>query len=71
MGSRAKLVAARPYLEACMPVVRVATDAPIKLEGGELPSVPFNPSRIAELDERWDLGSSLGRALAALAAATG
>ncbi len=71
MGSRAKLVAARPYLEACMPVVRVATDAPVKLEGGELPSTPANPSRIAELDQRWDLGSSLGRALGALAASPG
>ena len=71
MGSRAKLVAARPYLEACLPVVRVATDAPVKLEGGELPSVPASPARIAELDQRWDLGSSLGRALAALAASVG
>ncbi len=67
-GSRAKLVAARPYLEACMPVVRVATDAPVKLSGGELPSIPADPVRVAELDERWDLGSSLGRALSALAA---
>jgi 5'-3' exonuclease len=68
-GSRAKLVAARPYLEACMPVVRVATDAPVKLTGGELPSVPTDRARVAALDERWDLGSSLGRALSALAAA--
>jgi 5'-3' exonuclease len=71
MGSRAKLVAARSYLEASLPVVTVATDAPVKLEGGDLPSVPANPSRIAELDQRWDLGSSLGRALAALAASPG
>jgi 5'-3' exonuclease len=70
-GSRAKLVAARRYLDACMPVVRVATDAPVKLAGGELPSVPADPSRVAELDQRWDLGSSLGRALAALAARPG
>jgi 5'-3' exonuclease len=67
-GSRAKLVAARPYLEACMPVVRVATDAPVKLSGGELPSIPADPARVADLDQRWDLGSSLGRALSALAA---
>ena len=71
MGSRAKLVAARAYLEASLPVVTVATNAPVKLEGGDLPSVPANPSRIAELDQRWDLGSSLGRALAALAASPG
>jgi 5'-3' exonuclease len=68
-GSRAKLVAARDYLEACMPVVRVATDAPVKLEDGRLPSTPPDPSRVAELDERFDLGSSLGRILAALASA--
>ena len=68
-GSRAKLVAARQYLDACMPVVRVATDAPVKLAGGELPSVPADPGRMAELDERFDLGSSLGRVLSALAAA--
>jgi 5'-3' exonuclease len=67
-GSRAKLVAARPYLDACMAVVRVATDAPVKLTGGELPSTPADPGRVAELDQRWDLGSSLGRALSALAA---
>ncbi len=68
-GSRAKLVAARPYLEACLPVVRVATDAPVKLTGGELPSSPPDRAGVAALDERWDLGSSLGRVLSALAAA--
>ncbi|HTA02831.1 MAG TPA: 5'-3' exonuclease [Streptosporangiaceae bacterium] len=68
-GSRAKLVAARPYLNACMPVVRVATDAPVKLEGGELPFTPADPARVAALDARWDLGSSLGRVLSALASA--
>jgi len=68
-GSRPKLVAARSYLEACLPVVEVATDAPVKLAGGELPSVPSDPARVAALDARWDLGSPLGRALSALAAA--
>ena len=68
-GSRAKLVAARPYLEVCMPVVRVATDAPVSLAGGDLPSVPADGAKVAGLDERWGLGSSLGRARSALAAA--
>ena len=63
MGSRAKLVAARGYLEAAMPVVRVATDAPLPPAGGQLPVIPADPRRLAELDERWDLGSSLGRML--------
>jgi len=67
-GSRAKLVAARHYLDVCMPVVAVA-DAPVKLSGGELPSTPADPAGVAALDARWDLGSSLGRVLSALAAA--
>ena len=67
MGSRAKLTADRAYLEACVPVVAVATDAPVPAAGGELPSRPADPKRLAELDERWGLGSSLGRLLSALA----
>ncbi|HEY2507324.1 MAG TPA: 5'-3' exonuclease [Streptosporangiaceae bacterium] len=70
-GSRAKLVAARKYLDACMEVVRVATDAPVPLTGGDLPSVPADPARTSDLDERYGLGSSLGRLLSALAASTG
>jgi 5'-3' exonuclease len=93
-GSRAKLVAARAYLEACGPVVTVASDAPVRavtdvrvhgwmpraatpeggspaglgqLDGlGELPSRPSDPVALAELDARWDLGSSLGRMMSAL-----
>jgi 5'-3' exonuclease len=68
VGSRAKLAAARSYLEACVPVVKVATDAPVGPEGGWLPSVPAEPARFAELDERYDLSSSAGRLLSALAA---
>jgi 5'-3' exonuclease len=68
MGSRAKLVQARDYLEAALPVVRVATDAPLPEVDGRLPVTPADPRRLAELDERWDLGSSLGRMSAALAA---
>jgi 5'-3' exonuclease len=68
MGTRAKLTAARDYLEAAVPVVRVATDAPLPEVGGQLPTGPADPKRLAELDERWDLGNSLGRMSAALAA---
>jgi hypothetical protein len=68
MGSRAKLVAARDYLEAALPVVRVADDAPLPPVNGHLPVTPADPRRLAELDQRWDLGSSLGRMSAALAA---
>jgi 5'-3' exonuclease len=68
MGSRAKLAADRPYLEACVEVVQVAADAPVPPVGGELPSRPADPRLLAELDERWGLSSSLGRMLSALAA---
>ncbi|HUD38385.1 MAG TPA: 5'-3' exonuclease [Streptosporangiaceae bacterium] len=67
-GSRAKLVAARPYLEKSMAVVAVAQDAPVLDTGGRLPVKPADPVALAELDERWDLSSSLGRLLSALAA---
>jgi 5'-3' exonuclease len=67
MGSRAKLVAARDYLEAALPVVRVADDAPLPPVNGGLPVTPADPRHLAELDQRWDLGSSLGRMSAALA----
>jgi hypothetical protein len=33
---------------------------------GTLPLTPAAPDRLAELDERWELGSSLRRALTAL-----
>ena len=66
MGSRAKLAAARDYLDAALPVVRTAPDAPVPPVDGRLPVRPADPARLGELDERWDLGSSLGRMLAAL-----
>jgi 5'-3' exonuclease len=68
MGSRAKLAANRAYLEAAIPVVQVATDAPLPPLDGRLPAVPADTRRLAELDEHWDLGSSLGRMCGALAA---
>ena len=68
MGSRAKLAANRAYLEAAIPVVAVATDAPLPPVDGRLPAVPPDTRRLAELDERFDLGSSLGRMCGALAA---
>jgi 5'-3' exonuclease len=67
-GSRAKLVAARSYLEKSMAVVAVAQDAPVLDADGRLPVKPADPVALAQLDERWDLSSSLGRLLSALAA---
>ena len=71
-GSRAKLVAARTYLEAAMPVVRVASDAPV-VHGadGTLPARSPDPAALAALDERWALGNSLGRMMSALAVRPG
>jgi hypothetical protein len=66
-GSRAKLVAARKYLEAAVPVVEVARDAPIPVIDGTLPIRPPDPAALAELDGRWDLGNSLARMMSALA----
>ncbi|HVB43525.1 MAG TPA: 5'-3' exonuclease [Streptosporangiaceae bacterium] len=66
-GSRAKVVAARDYLEAALPVVEVARDAPVPAVDGQLPVKPAEPAALAALDERWGLGGSLGRLLSALA----
>ena len=66
MNSRPKLAAARDYLSVAPAVTRVATDAPVSGVDGALPLTPAAPDRLAALDERWDLGSSLRRALSAL-----
>jgi len=67
MGSRAKLVQARDYLQAALPVVRVADDAPLPPVDGRLAASRADPQRLADLDERWNLGSSLRRTVAAIA----
>ena len=66
-GSRPKLAAARDYLDAAIPVVRVAPDAPVPDVAGRLPVTAADPDRLATLDARWDLGSSLRRAASVLA----
>ena len=60
-GSREKLVKARDYLDVALSVVKVAEDAPLPEVDGTLPAVPADPGRLAELGERWGLGSSLTR----------
>jgi len=67
-SSRARLAADRAYLEAAVPVVGVATDAPIPAFDDQLSAVPKDSERLAELGARWNLGSSLRRLLSALAA---
>jgi 5'-3' exonuclease len=68
-GSREKLEKARGYLDIAMSVVRVADAAPLPPVDGKLPATPPDPGRLAELGERWGLGSSLGRFVSALAQA--
>ena len=47
-------------------VVRTATDVPLPPVAGDLPLTPADPDRLKELDERWRLGSSLSRFIAAV-----
>jgi len=48
-------------------VVRVAVDAPVELTRPDaVPAVPAAPDQVAELAERWNLGGSITRLLAAL-----
>jgi 5'-3' exonuclease len=65
-GSRPKVAAARDYLAVAPAVVRVASHAPVPAVDGSLPAEPADPARLAALDERFGLGSSLRRALGAL-----
>ena len=60
-GSRDKLAKARDYLDIALSVVKVVDDAPLPEVDGALPAVPADPDRLAELGQRWGLGSSLGR----------
>ena len=68
-GSRTKVAAARDYLAVAPAVVRVATDAPVPPVEGSLPVSPADPGALEDLDARWDLGTSLRRAVAALSGA--
>jgi 5'-3' exonuclease len=65
---RSKLLAAADYLNAARAVVRVATDAPVTLSADTdtLPLAAADPSRVAELAERFGVSSSVGRLQKAL-----
>jgi len=65
---RAKILAATDYIEAAKPVVRVARDAPVHLfaDDDTLPLHAADPVRVAELAERYGLGSAIARLQKAL-----
>ncbi len=68
-GVRAKLAAARAYLEVAPTVVRVAPDAPVHLDRDDaLPRAPADPDALAALRKRWGLGGPVDRLLTALQA---
>jgi 5'-3' exonuclease len=64
---RTKLTEASDYLAAAPRVVRVVTDAPVTgFADDRVPAAPADPARVAELVERYNLGGSVNRLLAAL-----
>jgi 5'-3' exonuclease len=60
---RKKLLAGLDYLDAAGPVVRVATDAPVKLstDTDRLPLAAAHPRKVAKLAEQYGVGSSIAR----------
>ncbi len=65
-AQRAKLEAARDYLAAAPPVVRVVRDLPLPPYDDALPREVRDPERLVALVERWGLHSPMNRVLAAL-----
>ncbi|WP_460852106.1 5'-3' exonuclease [Nocardioides montaniterrae] len=67
-GVRTKMAEAAPYLAVAPKVVAVARDIPLSRDGLSLPSSPADSGRLAELTERWGLGSAVERLTGVLAA---
>lgn len=65
---RTKLLAAAEYIAAAEPVVRVATDAPVKMSTptDALPLAAGDPGRVAELAAAYGVSSSISRLQTAL-----
>ncbi|MFV9429900.1 5'-3' exonuclease [Rhodococcus aetherivorans] len=67
-GMRVKLAAAADYLDAALPVVRVATDADVDLSRSDvLPAAPADPEQLTALAQRWGLERPVSALIAALA----
>ncbi|MCU1600145.1 MAG: flap endonuclease [Frankiales bacterium] len=69
-GARAKLEAARDYLEVAPAVSRVVTDLPIPELDDAVRPKPQDPGALLQLADRWGLDSPLERWLQAVAFAT-
>jgi 5'-3' exonuclease len=69
---RGKLAAARDYLAVAPSVVRVAVDAPVRVDRQDtVPHSPADPEALAELQRRWGLSGPVDRLIAALPMAGG
>jgi len=68
-GTRDKLERARDYLDVALSVVKVVGDAPLPAVDGKLPAVPPDAEALADFGERFGLGSSLTRFVAAVSRA--
>jgi 5'-3' exonuclease len=70
-GARAsvlgKILAARDYLAVAPKVVAVATDVPLPDYDDSLPTAPADAAALAELSDRWNLGTPVARLRAVLA----
>ena len=66
-GSRAKLEAARDYLQVAPAVSRLVCDLPLAELTDTLPVTPHDPAALVVLSARWGLDSALDRLLSALA----
>ncbi|WP_461110399.1 5'-3' exonuclease [Streptomyces calidiresistens] len=65
---RRNLLAAADYLDVAPRVVGVVEDLPLPVLDPAPPTAPADPTALSALAERWGLGGSLRRLLAALAA---
>ena len=64
---RTKILAADDYIEAAQPVVRVAVGAPVRLSGDDrLPLAAADPTRVADLAQRYGIASPVARLQKAL-----
>jgi hypothetical protein len=67
-GPRRKIMDTLEYLDVAPKVVAVVRDLDLGELDLRLPFEPADPAALAELQERWGLGSSVDRVLEALRA---